>query len=84
MISLPTVLGHAHWVAPGVPPERVEALRRAYAATMQDPEFVQETQKLNMDIRPQNGAQVEALVRQVAETPKPVLARTARILGWRN
>jgi tripartite-type tricarboxylate transporter receptor subunit TctC len=84
VISLPTVLGHAHWVAPGVPPERVEALRRAYAATMQDPEFVQETQKLNMDIRPQTGTQVEALVKQVADTPKPVLARTAQILGWKN
>jgi tripartite-type tricarboxylate transporter receptor subunit TctC len=84
VISLPTALGHAHWVAPGVPTERVEALRLAYAATMKNPEFLQETEKLNMDIRPQTGAQVEALVKQVAETPKPVLAKTARILGWQN
>lgn len=84
LITLPTVLGHAHWVAPGVPAERADALRAAYAATLQDPEFLEETKKLNMETRPQTGAQVDALVKQVAATPKPVIEKTARILGWRN
>ena len=84
VISLPTVLGHAHWVAPGVPAERVAALRSAYAETIRDPEFLREAEKLNMEIRPQSGAQVDDLVRQVTATPKSVLARTAQILGWQN
>jgi hypothetical protein len=84
VISLPTALGHAHWLAPGVPSERVEALREAYAATLADPEFRQEAEKLNMELRPQTGAQVNALVKQVAQTPKSILSKTARILGWQN
>src|SRR5262245_2294265 len=82
VISLPTVLGYAHWVAPGVPLERVEALRQAYAATLKDPEFIADAQKLNMQLRPQSGAEVSALSKQVTDTPKPVLERTAKLLGW--
>jgi tripartite-type tricarboxylate transporter receptor subunit TctC len=84
VVSLPTALGYAHWVAPGVPAERIQALRTAYAATMDDPEFLAEARKLNMEIRAQTGAQVTTLTAQVIATPKPVLARTAKILGWRN
>src|SRR5215813_11321872 len=82
VVSLPTALGYAHWVAPGVPAERIEALRQAYAATMKDPEFLAEAQKLNMQLRPQSGAEVSALAKRVTDTPKPVLERTAKILGW--
>jgi tripartite-type tricarboxylate transporter receptor subunit TctC len=84
LITLPTVLGHAHWVAPNVPQPRLEALRLAYAATLADPDFLEETKKLNMETRPQTGAQVDALVKAVAATPQPVIDRTARILGWKS
>ena len=84
VISLPTALGYAHWVAPGVPPERLEALRTAYAATLKDPEFLKDAQKANLQIRPQTAAEVTALSQQVTGTPKDVLARTAKILGWQN
>ena len=82
VVSLPTALGYAHWVAPGVPAERIEALRQAYMATLKDNEFLAETQKLNMELRPQTGAQVGTLAKRVTDTPKPVLTRTAKILGW--
>jgi tripartite-type tricarboxylate transporter receptor subunit TctC len=82
LVSLPTALGYAHWVAPGVPAERVEALRSAYAATLQDPDFRNEASKLNMEMRPRTGAQLAALASQVISMPKSVLARTAKVLGW--
>jgi tripartite-type tricarboxylate transporter receptor subunit TctC len=84
LIALPTALGYAHWVAPGVPKERVEALRAAYAATLEDPAFLQEAKKANMLIRPQTGAEIEALVKKAAATPKPVLEKTAQILNWKK
>ncbi len=82
VVSLPTALGYGHWVAPEVPADRVEALRQAYAATLKDAEFLAEAKKLNMELRPQTGAQVSALAKRVTETPKAVLERTAKILGW--
>lgn len=84
LVSLPTALGYAHWVAPGVPADRIEALRFAYAATLTDPEFLKEAAKANLEIRPQTGPQLAALSRQVTDTPKAVLSKTAKILGWQN
>ena len=83
VISLPTAIGYGHWLAPGVPKDRLAALRTAYAAVMKDPEFLKEAEKTRMDIRVQSGAEVEALVNQVIKTPKAVLDRTAQILKWK-
>jgi tripartite-type tricarboxylate transporter receptor subunit TctC len=82
VITLPTAIGYAHFMAPEVPAERVAALRKAYAETMKDPDFLAAGKKRNMLIRPQTGEQIEALVKKAAATPKPVLAETAKILGW--
>lgn len=82
VITLPTAIGYAHFMAPGVPAERVAALRKAYAATMKDADFLAAGKKRHMVIRPQTGEQIEALVKKAAATPKPILAETAKILGW--
>jgi tripartite-type tricarboxylate transporter receptor subunit TctC len=82
VISLPTAIGLAHWLAPGVPKDRLEALRTAYAATMNDPEFRSEADKQGMVIRTQAGASLELVVKQAATAPKAVLAKAAKILRW--
>ena len=84
LVSLPTVLGYAHWTAPEVPADRIAALRTAYEATMKDPAFLAEANKLGMMVRPDVGAAVEALVRRVANTPKPVIAEAGRLLEWKD
>jgi tripartite-type tricarboxylate transporter receptor subunit TctC len=84
LVSLPTVLGYAHWVAPEVPADRVAALRAAYDDTMKDPAFLAEADKLGMMLRPARGADVEALVRKVSATPKHVLEEAARKLEWKD
>ena len=84
LVSLPTVLGYAHWTAPEVPADRIAALRAAYNATMRDPAFLAEAQKLGMMLRPDTGPAVEALVKRVANTPKPVLLEAARLLEWKE
>ena len=84
LVSLPTVLGYAHWVAPEVPADRVAALRSAYAQTMKDPAFLAEAQRLSMMLRPATGAEVEAQVAKVASTPRPVLEEAARVLEWKD
>ena len=84
LVSLPTVLGYAHWVAPEVPKERVAILRKAYDATMKDPAFQAEAAKLGMMLRPASGADVEALVQRVSSTPKPIIEEAARLLEWKD
>jgi hypothetical protein len=84
VVTLPTALGYTSWLAPEVPPARMKLLRDAYDATMRDRAFLEEAARHAMLIRPQTGAEIEALVKQAAAVPKPVLERTAQLLGWQK
>jgi hypothetical protein len=58
---------------PGLTPERAKTLREAFDATMKDPQFVAEMQKLALEVRPQPGAEVEQLVREVYTYPAEIV-----------
>jgi hypothetical protein len=84
VVTLPTALGYTNWLAPEVPAGRMKLLREAYDATLQDKAFLEEAAKHAMMIRPQTGAEIGALIKQAAAVPKPVLERTAQLLGWQK
>lgn len=74
-------LGRPFLGPPGIPPDRLDALRRAFEATMKDSEFLAEANKLKLEVNPLTGAQVEDLVKQVyGETPPAVAKRAASLL----
>jgi tripartite-type tricarboxylate transporter receptor subunit TctC len=58
-------------VPPGTPKERLQVLRKAFAATMKDPEFVAEAQKSKFDATYVSGEEVDKYVANVLSvTPK--------------
>jgi tripartite-type tricarboxylate transporter receptor subunit TctC len=67
--------GRPFFLPPNVPTARIEALRRAFDATMKDPAYLAEAEKLKVDVDPLSGDQVAALVEQVARTPADIVAR---------
>jgi tripartite-type tricarboxylate transporter receptor subunit TctC len=54
---------------PGVPAERVAALRKAFMETLQDPELLADAAKQQSDVAPQSGEEVEAAVRAIYAAP---------------
>jgi tripartite-type tricarboxylate transporter receptor subunit TctC len=80
MLFARTEYGRPYFLPPDVPPPRVAALRRAFDATMKDPAFVAEAAKLQFDVDPLTGEQVQALVAQLAATPREVVARVRAAL----
>lgn len=68
------------FAAPGVPPERLALLRRAFDATMSDPVVIAEATKLGMEISPVRGEAVEALVTKMMATPDSLAARARDVL----
>jgi tripartite-type tricarboxylate transporter receptor subunit TctC len=73
--------GRPYFLPPDVPPERVAALRRAFDATMRDPAFVAETARLQFEVDPLRGEELQALVAQVTSTPSAVVARVRAALA---
>ena len=79
-LSADIPISRAYVTTPGVPAERVQALRRAFDATMKDPQFLAEAAKLGMDISPSTGEEAQRYSDLIANTPAAVLARAKAIL----
>jgi tripartite-type tricarboxylate transporter receptor subunit TctC len=75
-----TQMGRPLAVSPGTPPERVAALRAAYATTMKDPEFLAEAKKLNFEVNPVLGEAMQQAVAKIVATPKAVAERARPML----
>ena len=73
-------IGRPFFLPPNVPADRVVALRAAFDATMKDPDYLAEADKLKIDVDPLTGAELGALVTQVAETPAETVARVRAAL----
>ena len=70
-----TEVGTAFFTAPGVPADRVEALRRAFDATMKDPEFLAEAQRINVTVNPMTGEELQKLVAEVSNLSPALLEK---------
>jgi hypothetical protein len=66
---------------PGLPANKAALLRRAFDATMQDPEFRAEASRIQADLAPSTGEQVEERVKRIYATPRPVIERVKKLLA---
>ncbi len=80
MLFARTEYGRPYFLPPDVPAARVAALRRAFDATMKDPAFTAEAAKLQLDVDPMTGEEVQALVGKLAQTPPEIAARVRAAL----
>jgi tripartite-type tricarboxylate transporter receptor subunit TctC len=65
---------------PGTPSDRVAALRDAFMATWRDPQAQEELARGHVSLNPRTGAQVQALIQELTQTPKPLLDRYADVV----
>ena len=75
--------GRPFFLPPGVPAERVTALRRAFDAALKDAGLLAEADKSKIEIDPLSGEEVTELIRQVSATPPDVVARVRAALEKR-
>ena len=81
LLSASTTIGRPLFTSPGVPEERVKALRAAFEATMKDPEFLADAQKRGFDINPVSGEEMQKIVVDIVATPRAVADRLQSIIG---
>lgn len=83
LLASDAAVGRNFSVPPGVPKERVKALCRAFDATMADRAFLADAKKRKLIIEPKTCEWLNKMVAEVIATPKPLVARTKKMLGWK-
>ena len=79
-LMLPQEMGRPYTAAPGLPKARIAALRAAFAATMTDPKFLDDARRTRLVVEPIGPEEMTALVRQLADMPKPTIDAARNIL----
>jgi tripartite-type tricarboxylate transporter receptor subunit TctC len=75
--------GRPFFLPPNVPPARLAALRRAFDATMKDPAYLAEADRLKIEVEPLTGEEVAALVGEVSRTAPDTVARVRAAMEHR-
>ena len=74
-------MGRPYLAPPGVPAERLAALRKGFDQTMTDKAFVAEVEKMALDVSPLSGAEMEALIAKLYAYAPDTIREVAVLLG---
>jgi tripartite-type tricarboxylate transporter receptor subunit TctC len=74
LILAPGAASRPFLAPPGVPADRVQALRAAFDATMTDPVFRQDAEKSKMEVEPMSGAAIDKMLSEIYASPPEVVA----------
>jgi tripartite-type tricarboxylate transporter receptor subunit TctC len=80
LILIRQEIGRPVAAPPGVPAERLEALRRAFDDTMKDPGFLAEAEKLQLEIEPLSARAIDDLLANAFATPKAIVAQASELI----
>jgi tripartite-type tricarboxylate transporter receptor subunit TctC len=81
LFASPTNIGKPTIAGPSVPKDRVELLRKAYDATMADPAFLADADRMGVPIHPSSGAELQVIVKRLSEIPDSLIATAKTALG---
>jgi tripartite-type tricarboxylate transporter receptor subunit TctC len=65
---------------PGVPTDRVAALRKAFADTLRDQDFLADAAKQGLEVTPVSGEEIQTLVHDVYATPEAITRKVAELI----
>jgi tripartite-type tricarboxylate transporter receptor subunit TctC len=84
LFSTPSTIGRSVVAPPGLPPERLAELRRAFIETLRDPSFLRDAERSKLDLEPLPGDALQAAVASSAKFSPELIARARRIAETRN
>ena len=79
LLFAPQVMAWPLVAPPDVPADRVATLRKAFAATMKDTDFLADAKKLNIDVEPVPGELMQTLVARVSDFERAVVDRALEL-----
>jgi tripartite-type tricarboxylate transporter receptor subunit TctC len=76
-----TAISRPFILPPRTPKDRVELLRKAFMATMNDPEFRADAEKSNLDLSPLGGDELEKMIHSLVKVDPAVLGKLKQIIA---
>jgi tripartite-type tricarboxylate transporter receptor subunit TctC len=73
-------IGRPFVAPPDLPPDRLRMLREAFNATMKDGEFIAEVRARKLELEPEHGEHLAALIRKIYATPKPIIEKIGNLI----
>lgn len=73
--------GRPFFASPGIPADRLAALRQAFDATMQDAAYLAEAERMGLEVSPLSGVEMARLIGSLVETPPAVVDRVRTALS---
>ena len=77
-------LGRPYMAPPGIPADRLAALRMGFDEAMKDPAMLADAQKARLDISPTSGTKLQSVVADMMKTNAEVLARVKAVIDASN
>jgi tripartite-type tricarboxylate transporter receptor subunit TctC len=83
LIYTQSLFGRPYVLPPGVPTERVAALRKAFMAALADPALIADAAKARLELSPLSGEDMQGLVAKLYALPAAISERAKRALVYR-
>ena len=81
LFSAEVALGKIYLTTPGVPADRLAALRKAFEETLRDPAYIEDARKVEMQVRPLTHQQVKTLADEIVNLPADLIAKAKVAMG---
>jgi hypothetical protein len=75
--------GRPYMMPPGVPAERVAALRQAFLSALRDKELLADAEKIGLEIDPISGEELQALAERIYATPAAVVEQARQAVMYK-
>jgi tripartite-type tricarboxylate transporter receptor subunit TctC len=75
--------GRPYMMPPGVPAERVVALRRAFLDTLRDKELKADAERMGLEVDPISGEELQALAEKIYATPAAIVERAKQAVTYK-
>jgi hypothetical protein len=81
VVFMTTLLARPFIAPPGIPADRVAALRDAFMAVMKDADFLADTAKAQLELSPLAGSEMESNVRSAYALPDALITKVRKTLA---
>jgi tripartite-type tricarboxylate transporter receptor subunit TctC len=73
-------IGRPFVAPPDLPADRLKMVRDAFRDTMRDPEFIADAKRNMLDVEPEDGEHLAALIAKIYATPKPIVDKVGELI----